>query len=176
LPLLYLVHVLMGVASGGIGLAAGNMGLKLAPLGKGTAYLATVSLIGSLAGGLASIFGGGLADWFGSRELSITFHWASPGVNKAVTFVQFQHWEFLFALSAAAGLYVMHALSRIEEGKQISERAVVQQFVLEAFRTIDQLSTIDGLRLALLVPFTRLIERRRGSRGTPDARSAESSA
>jgi MFS family permease len=164
LPLLYLIHLLMGAASGGIALATGNLGLKLAPHGKGTVYLANVSLVGSVAGGIASIVGGALAGWFASRELSITFHWTSPDVVKAVTVLQFQHWEFLFAISAGLGLYVMHALSRIEEGERISERLVVQQFVLEAFRTIDQLSSIEGLRLAILIPFARLFERRRYAR------------
>lgn len=161
LPLLYLIHLLMGAASGGIALATGNLGLKLAPPGKGTVYLANVSLVGSVAGGIASILGGALADWFASRELSLTFHWISPAVVSEVTLLQFQHWEFLFAISAALGLYVMHALSRIEEGERISERHVVQQFVLEAFRTIDQLSSIEGLRLTILIPFARLFERRR---------------
>lgn len=164
LPLLYLLHLLMGAASGGIGLATGNLGLKLAPHGQGTTYLANVSLVGSVAGGLASIGGGVLADWFATRALSVTFHWLSPGVSAAVTVLQFQHWAFLFAISAALGLYVMHALSRIEEGERISERLVVQQFVLEAFRTIDQLSSIEGLRLAVLIPFGRLFERRRHAR------------
>jgi MFS family permease len=167
LPLLYAIHILMGAASGGIGLATGNLGLKLAPHGKGTVYLANVSLVGSVAGGIASILGGAIADWFASRELSVTFHWASPGVIKEVTLLQFQHWEFLFAISAALGLYVLHALSRIEEGERISERQVVQQFVLEAFRTLDQLSSIEGLRLAILIPFARLFERRRHARETP---------
>ncbi|HEY0418568.1 MAG TPA: MFS transporter, partial [Acetobacteraceae bacterium] len=40
LPLLGLVHLAMGVAAGGTALAAGNIGLKLAPRGEGTAYLA----------------------------------------------------------------------------------------------------------------------------------------
>jgi len=58
----------------------------------------------------------------------------------------------------------MHALSRIEEGQRISERHVVQQFVLEAFRSIDQLSSIEGLRMAILIPFARMFERRRHTR------------
>jgi MFS family permease len=37
LPLLYIVHALMGAASGGIGLATGNLSLKLAPREQGTA-------------------------------------------------------------------------------------------------------------------------------------------
>ena len=39
-PLLVALHVLMGVAMAGITLATGNIGLKLAPSGEGTSYLA----------------------------------------------------------------------------------------------------------------------------------------
>jgi MFS family permease len=162
LPLIYVIHFVMGSASGGIGLATGNLGLKLAPQGQGTAYLANVTLVGALAGGMAALIGGALADWFASRELALNLHWASPGKSAALTVVQFQHWEFLFAISFMLGFYVMHALSRIREGREHSERQVMQQFTAEAARTLDQLSTIEGLRL--LFPFGRLAERRRQPR------------
>jgi MFS family permease len=160
LPLLYVIHVIMGAASGGIGLATGNLGLKLAPQGQGTAYLATVSLVGSVAGGLAAMLGGALADWFASRQLSIVFEWTSPGISHEVTVVNFRHWEFLFALSFALGGYVLHALSRIREGAEHSERVVVQEFVAEASRSLAQLSPIDSLKDVLLVPLGRLRDRR----------------
>ncbi|HET9664021.1 MAG TPA: MFS transporter [Burkholderiales bacterium] len=160
LPLLYLIHIIMGAASGGIGLATGNLGLKLAPQGQGTAYLTAVGLSGSLAAGLAALAGGGLADWFAARELSITFHWISPGDMKQLTLLQFRHWEFLFGISFAIGFYVMHRLSRIREGEEHSERTVVQQFVIEAVRSLDQISPIEGLRTVVLFPFGRLRERR----------------
>jgi MFS family permease len=164
LPLLYLIHLVMGAAAGGIGLATGNLGLKLAPQGQGTAYLANVSLVGSLAGGLAALAGGALADWFAARELAVYFHWISPESSEAVTVLQFQHWEFLFGISFLLGGYVLHALSRINEGREISERVVIQQFAAEAARSLDQLSPIEGLRAALLFPFGRLRERRRQPR------------
>jgi len=160
LPLLYLIHVIMGTASGGIGLATGNLGLKLAPQGKGTAYLTAVGLAGSLAAGVASLAGGQLADWFAARELALTFQWSSPGATKEVTLLQFRHWEFLFGISFALGFYVLHRLSRIREGVEHSERTVVQQFVIEAIRSIDQLSPIEGLRTVILLPFARLRDRR----------------
>jgi MFS family permease len=160
LPLLYLIHVVMGAASGGITLATGNLGLKLAPQGRGTAYLAAVGLAGSLAAGVAALAGGALAEWFSAREFAIAVHWASPGATAQVPLVQFQHWEFLFAISFLLGFYVLHRLSRIQEGEHHSERVVVQQFVLEAFRSIDQLSPIDGLRTVILFPFGRLRDRR----------------
>ena len=164
LPLLYLIHVAMGAAAGGIGLATGNLGLKLAPQGQGTAYLANVSLVGSLAGGVAALLGGALAGWFEARELAVYFHWSSPGRSDALTALQFTHWEFLFGISFLLGSYVLHALSRIREGREISERVVIQQFAAEAARSLDQLSPIDGLRAAILFPFGKLSERRRRPR------------
>ena len=164
LPLIYAIHFVMGGASGGIGLATGNLGLKLAPQGQGTAYLANVSLVGSLAGGLAAIAGGALADWFASRRLALDLNWASPDRSAELTVLQFQHWEFLFAISFALGFYVMHALSRIREGREHSERHVIREFTAEAARSLDQLSPIEGLRAAILFPFGRLAERRRQPR------------
>jgi MFS family permease len=164
LPLLYVIHLVMGAAAGGIGLATGNLGLKLAPQGQGTAYLANVSLVGSLAGGFAALLGGSLADWFAARELAVYFHWMSPDSSEALTVLQFQHWEFLFGISFLLGGYVLHVLSRINEGQEISERVVIQQFAAEAARSLDQLSPIEGLRAAILFPFGRLRERRRQPR------------
>jgi hypothetical protein len=84
-----------------------------------------------------------------------------------VRLLQFHHWEFLFAISFLLGFYVLHRLSRIREGEEHSERVVVQQFVLEAFRSIDQLSPIDGLRTVILFPFGRLRDRRLKPRSDP---------
>ena len=114
----------------------------------------------ALAAGLAALAGGALAGWFSARELALTLHWTAPGTTQQVRLLQFHHWEFLFAVSFLIGFYVLHRLSRIQEGEEHSERVVVQQFVLEAFRSIDQLSPIDGLRTVILFPFGRLRDRR----------------
>jgi MFS family permease len=167
LPLLYVFHVVMGAAAGGIGLATGNIALKLSPAGKGTAYLASVSLAGSFAGGISPLIGGALADWFSARELALNVRWASPGKISDVLVLQLEHWEFLFAVSAALGLYVLHRLWMIREGEEISERVVLQRFVMEALRTLDQLSPIEGLRVVMMFPFGRLVERRRAARPPP---------
>jgi hypothetical protein len=56
------------------------------------------------------------------------------------------------------------AVKRIKEGREHSERQVIQQFAAEAVRSLDQLSPIEGLRGAILFPFGRLAERRRQPR------------
>jgi hypothetical protein len=65
------------------------------------------------------------------------------------------------------GFYVLHRLSRVREGEEHSERAVVQQLVIEAFRSIDQLSPIEGLRTVVLLPLGRLRDRRLRPRSGP---------
>ncbi|MEW6097848.1 MAG: MFS transporter [Pseudomonadota bacterium] len=163
LPMLYLIHVVMGTASGGIGLANGNIGLKLAPQGQGTAYLAAISLVGSLVGGTAPLLAGAVAEWLQHSQLSLAFHWASAYAEGDVSVFTLTHWEFLFAISAALGLYVLHRLSKVAEGHDISERVVVQQFALEAMRSVNHLSTVGGM-LGNLFTFGRLFDRRLYSR------------
>src|SRR3954471_6858103 len=160
LPLLYFIHIVMGAASGGIALATGNLGLKLAPQGRGTAYLGAVGLAGAAAGGIAAIAGGALANLFETRELSVFVHFTSASTAHEVIVLHLRHWEFLFGVSFLCGAYVLHALSRIREGVEHSERVVIQQFVSEASRSLAQLSPIDGLRDVLLVPLGRLRDRR----------------
>ena len=48
IPLLIALHILMGVSTAGVTLASANIGLKLAPHGSATAYLATMNIINSL--------------------------------------------------------------------------------------------------------------------------------
>jgi MFS family permease len=167
LGVLVLLHLLMGAAGGGVGLATGNLGLKLAPRARGTAYLAAIGLVGAVCGGLAPLVGGALAQMLSDRELSLLVRWVSPGGARDVSVLSFAHWEFLFVLSALLGLYVLHAATRIDEGDALtrpSDREVIQELALETWRTLNQVSTIGGL-LGGLFSFERLSERRRLARG-----------
>ena len=141
LGVLYVIHILMGVATGGIALATGNLGLKLAPQGEGTVYLAAIGLVSAVSGGAAPIVAGVLAEAFQASQLSAVVRFSSPGASHEMAIVSFAHWEFLFAISAMSGLYVLHALSRVSEGREVSERQVVQQFALEAWRSVNSLSS-----------------------------------
>jgi hypothetical protein len=159
LPLLGAAHLFMGAAAGGIGLACGNMSLKLAPHGQATSYLAAVSLTVSLAGGIAPVIGGAIAELLDIAQLSIVVRWASGLLSDELTVLRFAHWEFLFGISVLAGFYVMHRLSLVREGNEVAQRQVVQELAIEAARSINQLSSIGGL-IGGLVAFGRLIERR----------------
>ena len=160
------VHVVMGIAGGGIGLATGNLGLKMAPHGEGTSYLAAVGLVSSAAGGAAPLVAGTLGEWLQSSQFSLVVRWASNATTREFSVLRFAHYEFLFALAGLMGLYVMHALSRVREGEEVSERRVVQELLLEARNTVDQISSIGGL-LSSVFSFDRLSERRLWFRRRP---------
>jgi MFS family permease len=175
--ILALVHAVMGVVGGGIGLATGNLGLKLAPSGEGTSYLAAVGLVSSAAGGLAPLVAGAVGEWLQSAQFSLVLRWVSNATTREFSVLRFAHYEFLFALAGLMGLYVMHALSRIREGEEVSERRVVQELLLEARNTVDQISSVGGL-LSSVFAFDRLSERRLWFRRRPpltnDGTAAES--
>ena len=71
IPLLITMHIFMGISTAGVTLSSGNIGLKFAPKGYATAYLASISIINSIAIGIAIILGGRFVDFFANRELSL---------------------------------------------------------------------------------------------------------
>ena len=158
LALLVAIHILMGIAGGGIGLATGNLGLKLAPQGRGTSYLAAIGIVTAIFGGVTPIVAGALAQTFEISELSAVVRWVYSEKSTEFIVVRFAHWEFLFALSALFGLYVMHALSRVQEGVEVSERVVIQEFALEALQGANSLSSLGGTLGAIFPFFDRLFD------------------
>ena len=105
MPMLVAIHLVMGVATAGVTLASGNIGLKLAPKGEATAYLALLSLVSALAAGIAPIFGGLFADFFAQRELALVVQWFSPEQSANVSrFSILRHWGFFFVLAVVLGL------------------------------------------------------------------------
>ncbi|MDZ7267242.1 MAG: MFS transporter [candidate division KSB1 bacterium] len=155
-PLLIFIHVFMGIATAGVTLATGNIGLKLAPQGQATAYLAANSLINSLAAGLAPILGGNFVDLFSGYALSWTLRWRSPAGEVAIETLDLQHWDFFFILACLLGLYAMHRLAKVKEVGEVEEEIVIVELIAEARRFMFSLSTIAGLRAALQFPFSLL--------------------
>ncbi len=157
MPLLLMIHVFIGIATAGVTLATGNIGLKLAPKGQATAYLAANSLVNSVAAGIAPIIGGNFVDLFSGYALSWTLKWQSP--SGVITFetLDLQHWDFFFILACLFGLYAMHRLAKVKEVGEVEEEIVILELIAEARRFMFSLSTIAGLRSALLFPFSLLV-------------------
>jgi MFS family permease len=154
LPLLVLIHIFMGISTAGVTLASGNIGLKLAPKGQATVYLAANSLVNSLAAGIAPILGGKFADFFAARQLSMMFKWTSPARELTFQTFHFQHWDFFFLFAFLIGLYCIHRLTRVKEIGDVEEGIVVRELITQVRRDMRNLSTVGGLRQMVSFPIS----------------------
>lgn len=164
---LIIVHIIMGMASAGVGLASGNIAMKLSPPAAATSYMATNALVGAIAAGIAPIIGGNISEFFAERALELRLEWRSPAGVLDVSLVA-THWEFFFLLSALIGLYTLHRLSVIEEAGAVERGEIVQQMWTATRRSVRGMSPVAGLRLSLSFPGGELLKsRERSSRGPP---------
>jgi len=154
LPILIILHIVMGIATAGIAIASGNIGLKLAPKGQATAYLATNAMVNSFAAGIAPILGGKFADFFTARNLSLAVKWSSPGRDLVFQALNFQHWDFFFVLAFLIGLYSLHRLTMVKEEGEISNEAVRAEFIDTIKRPIRSLSSGAGLFQIAYYPYS----------------------
>ena len=156
IPLLIIIHIFMGISTAGVTLASGNIGLKLAPKGQATAYLATNSLINSLAAGIAPIFGGKLADFFAGRELSMSLKWISPDTEFIIPTLNIRQWDFFFVLAFFIGTYSIHRLAMVKEEGEVEEKIIIHELLSEVTRPLRNISTAGGLRFMINFPFSIL--------------------
>ena len=158
------LHLVMGAAQAGVGLAAGNIVIKLSPAGAATSYMATNALVGALASGAAPIVGGWLTEFFAARKLHLSMEWTSPSGTAELFGVGIVHWEFFFLLSAVLGLYALHRLSVVTELGSVERREVIQHIVESARYNLRNASSVAGVRHALAFPADALIKSREGTR------------
>lgn len=162
---LTVLHVLMGMTSAGVALASTAIGLKLAPRGRATAYVATNALVTALAAGTAPLLGGLFASFFEKRQLRFAMEWRSPeGALELVT-LSIGWWQFFFLISAAIGLYSLHRLSLVREEGEVPRREMLQHVLNVARRGVRNASTVAGLRAAVAFPAGRIVRERRERRG-----------
>jgi MFS family permease len=152
IPLLIVLHILMGVSTAGVTLSSANIGLKLAPHGGATAYLATINITNSLAAGIAPVIGGMFVDSFKATELSLTLNWKSPGTAFAIQTLDFQYWDFFFVFAFLIGIYSIHRLAYVKEAGEVEDRLVVKELIAQVSREMRNLSTVGGLRYMLRFP------------------------
>ena len=166
IPLLFVIHTLMGISLSGINLGASTIGLKLAPQEKATSYIASASLVNSIAAGIAPIIGGLFADFFSSRSLSFQVAWKDPVNNLVVNTFHLQHWDFFFILALIFVLYSMHLLTKVEEHGTATRKERNEQFMAEIRREMVNLSTLAGIRAMTKFPVL-LARKMKGKKDQP---------
>ncbi|HQD26005.1 MULTISPECIES: MFS transporter [Methanoculleus] len=161
-PLLILIHILMGISLAGVSLASGNIGLKLAPKGQATSYLAASTFANSVAAGVAPILGGLLVDFFAERELIWTLIWRDPARELVFVTLDLQQWEFFFLFAFILGLYSIHRLTSVQEEGEAKEQEVVDELLAGVRRDMQNFSSAGGLRDLVKFPFSLVRYRRKG--------------
>jgi MFS family permease len=145
MPLLVLLHVLMGVATAGTVLGTSNIAIRLAPRDAASSYLATSSLANSVAAGLAPILGGQFADFFEERRLTLILKWSSPISEATFQTFKLHHWDFFFVFAFLIALISIWQLGRVQEEGEVRRRVVLQEFLYEISRNFRSMSTVGGL-------------------------------
>lgn len=156
IPLVFVIHILMGVSSAGVNLASANMGLKLAPRGAATHYLASWGLVNSLAAAFAPLAGGALGDLLANEQLSINLSWTHPGFEFVIPAFKLRGLDFLFMISFLIGLYSLYRLTSVREVGEVDEKVLIDTIVSDARRGVRSLSTVEGFRTYLLAPLSHV--------------------
>jgi MFS family permease len=144
-PLLVVLHMLAGIASAGVTLAIGTIGMKLAPHGQATSYLAGAGLATSVGAGVGPLLGGVFADFFSERQLSLTLGWLDPNHSISVGALYLTGFDFLFSISFVIGLGTLIFLSAIRE-EGAASREVALESLYAPMRSLSRpFSTVAGL-------------------------------
>lgn len=162
IPLLFVIHAVMGIATAGISLSSTNIALKLSPSGAASSYMTAYGMAGSLAGALAPILGGALADFFAVRELSLSINWSDPEVSVSLYALNFRALDFLFGFSCLVGFLSLGRLRRVQEMGEVQEREVVMGLVNEVVMPFRTISFTGIKRLAILPPDDQTDDSSRG--------------
>jgi MFS family permease len=143
-PLLVLLHIFAGIASAAVTFTVGTIGLKLAPQGEATSYLAGASLATNLGAGLGPLLGGFLADFFSTRQLSLTFTWISPSHDIQLSALSLTGRDFVFGIAFVLGLITLAVLAAVrEEGEE--GREVILQSLMSPMRELSRpMSSVPG--------------------------------
>jgi len=151
MPLLVIIHIIMGISMAGVTLAAGNIGLKLAPKGSATSYLAGISIFTALTAGIAPVIGGFFVDHLAECELTWNLIWKSPGIQFTIPTLYLIHWDYFFVFAFLIGLYSLHRLSYVQEQGEVDEPIFIPSLIAYG-KDMRNFSTAGGIRNLLRFP------------------------
>ena len=164
LPLLALIHILLGIAIAGVSIASFNIAFKLAPPGDATKYLALNGALVSVGMGVGPILGGLFADVLGFMELSLSFRWLVSEEAWTAYLLNFRELDFLFFVAFILGFYALHRLSFVHEKGEVPKGVVYREFLMETRRAIRNISSVGGLSHLVHLPIHLHIHREQESK------------
>lgn len=152
LPLLTIVHVLLGIAIAGVSIASFSIAFKLAPQDEATKYLAVNGALASAGMGIGPVLGGLVADVLARMELSLTFRWLGKSEEWAAYLLNFRGLDFLFFVTFVLGIYSLRRLTEVREKGEVPRKVVYREFLTETRRTIRNLSNVGAFYSLVYFP------------------------
>ncbi len=162
-PMIVVLHILMGLSTAGVGLASGNIAMKLSPVGRATSYLAANGVATSVSASLASLIGGATADFFARRQLTLALTWKAPRSSTEFDALTLHSWTFFFALAFILGLVSLRLLARVEERGELTDGIAMKHVLAETRRSLRSLSSVAGLQKLGRMPFATLRAQKGGA-------------
>ncbi|MBF8267719.1 MAG: transporter [Dehalococcoidia bacterium] len=127
IPLLVVLHIFAGAASAGVTLTVGTIGLKLAPQGQATPYLACASVATNLGAGLGPLVGGLFA-------------------------ATLTGYGFLPPVAFLIGLVALNMLTSVREEGEVGREVVLEDLRAHSLGVSRAVSLVPGLRFVARSP------------------------
>lgn len=115
IPLLIAIQIGIGLSLSAIPLSITNLALKQSPPGLTHAYMTMADLAGAPSGAIAPLMGGWMMDFFARRHFTLTLQWSNPSNQLSMHLLSIRGLDFVFLISAAAGLISTQWLALIPE-------------------------------------------------------------
>ncbi len=141
IALLIVIYIFIGISIAGLNLATANIGLKLAPKGNATSYLAVRNIVIAIGSGSAPLLAGMLNEVLSNLNFSL---WV------------FNSFDVIFLLAALLGSITLIFLSKIEEVGEVEEKQVIQEVVLEVKKFFRVLPISIGFKQMINISSTIL--------------------
>ena len=151
-PLLVVLHLLIGVATAGVNISTTTIRMKMAPRAQATSYLTAATLAASIGAGTSPLLGGLFADFFSVRHLQVAFEWVSPARTVEFPAVFLTGFDFLFAVAFLMGLVTLRVLATIREEGEVDQQVVMDTLMAQTRDNLRVLNTVPGLAMASRVP------------------------
>jgi len=156
IPLLVILHVFAGIATAAVSFTMGTIGLKLAPQGQATPYLAGASLAINIGAGLGPLVGGILADFFSTRQLSLVFTWLDPARAIELPAFSMTGFDFLYGIAFIVGLTTLAALAAVREEGEVSREVILESLTTPMKQLTQTLSSVPALSIIANIPLGNL--------------------
>ena len=156
IPLLVILHAFAGIATAAVSLTMGTIGLKLAPQGQATPYLAGASLATNIGAGVGPLVGGLLADFFANRQLSLVFTWLDPIRAAELPAFIMRSYDFLYAIAFVVGLMILGILAAVREEGEVGREVVLASLTAPINALSQTISSVPALSLISNIPLGSL--------------------